>query len=101
MTSLYPQQSDNKQLIYLYDLPKNLAGSVMIHSIIKAKTGYELPEPVQFRECKPHPLTGLPSPFALGIIKVDPTEWKKVSDALKYFDIEEGTVDENNVKKIW
>lgn len=65
-------QQENKQLIYLYDLPKNLATSVRIGTIIKEKTGYELNEPVQFRDCKPNPTTGIESPFKLGIIKVDP-----------------------------
>lgn len=94
-------QSDNKQLVYLYDLPKNLATSVKIASIIKAKSGYDLPEPVQFRECKPHPVTGLASPFALGIVKIDQQEFQKVAQAMKYFDFEDGSVDEKGNKKVW
>jgi hypothetical protein len=66
-------QPDNKQLIYLYDLPKNLATSVKIAEILEKKAGYKLAEPVQFRDCKPHAVTGLPSPYCLGIIKVEPS----------------------------
>lgn len=70
-----PYQAESKQLIYLYDLPKNIATTVKIASIIKEKSGYDLPDVVQFRETKPNPVTGLASPFSLGIIKVDPNQW--------------------------
>ena len=95
MAHPYPQQSE-RQLIYLYDLPKSVVTSVKISTVIKEKTGYDLTESVQYRDCRPHPLTGLPSPFTQGIIKVDPAEWKKVADAIKYFNITDGT-DE----KVW
>jgi RNA recognition motif-containing protein len=93
------QVQENKQLIYLYDLPK-VATSVKLADIIKKKCGYDLPEPVQFRDGKPHPVTGVISPFQLGIIKVDTAEWKRVSDALKYFDFDDGTEVEGQ-KKQW
>ena len=91
---------DTKPLIYLYDLPKGLVTSVKIASIIKQKCGYELTEPVQLREARPHPLTGLASPFMTGIIKVDPNEHSKVAKAIKYFDIEDGT-DEKGNPRVW
>jgi len=59
----------------LYDLPRYLATSFKIAAIIKEKSGYDLADVVQFREYKPNPLTGMPSPFSLGIIKVDPNQW--------------------------
>jgi hypothetical protein len=80
MTSVYPHQSDNKNLIYLYDMPKGLVTSVKIHKIIKDLTGYDMQEPVQFRECKPHFLTGMQSPYWNGIIKVDNSEAKRIAD---------------------
>jgi len=99
MTTSFAQQ-DNKQLVYLYDLPKGLATSVKIAAIIKAQTNYDLPEPVQFRDCKPHPVSGLPSPYVLGMVKIDPSEWKRVSDGMKYFDFED-EVDQEGQKKVW
>ena len=77
-------------LIYLYDLPKDIATSIGIANIIKAKTGYELTEPVQFRVGKPNRTTLLPSPYVLGIIKVDHSEFKKVAEGIKYFKYETG-----------
>jgi len=84
----------------LYDLPSTLATSVKISSIIKDKTGYELSEPVQFKDCKPNPLTGVPSPFKLGIIKVDPAQWSTISKEIKYFNIEDGEDMQGN-KRVW
>ena len=81
---------DNKQLIYLYDLPKELVTSVKIAKIIKDAANYDLQEPVQFRDCKPHPTSGLVSPFQYGIIKVDTNQWQAVAKAIKYFDITDG-----------
>ena len=53
------------------------------------------------RDARPHPITGLPSPFATGIIKVtDANEFLKVAKAIKYFDIEDGT-DENGKPRVW
>lgn len=82
---------DNKQLIYLYELPKNIVTSVKIAKIIKDATGYDLQEPVQFRECKPNSLTAVASPFYLGIIKVDANQWANVAKAIKYFEIDDGS----------
>lgn len=81
---------ENKQVFYLYDLPKEIVTSVKIHSIIKERCGVEFNEPVQFKDCRPHPTTGLPSPFQIGIIKVDSIDAKKVADAMKYFEITDG-----------
>ena len=81
---------EKSNLIYLYDLPKDLVTSVKIAKVIKDQSEYDLQEPVQFRDCKPHPVSGLPSPFQYGIIKVDPTQWEKVSKAIKYFNINDG-----------
>jgi hypothetical protein len=97
MATSYMNQSD-KDLIYLYDLPKNLATSVKIASIIKDKADYDLPEPVQFKEVKPNPLTGVPSPFSMGMIKVDKTHSKKVAEAMKYFKFDDGSGD---AKQVW
>ena len=42
MASAYLAQPDNRQLIYLYDMPKNIVTSVKIAQIIKEKAGYDL-----------------------------------------------------------
>jgi hypothetical protein len=81
---------DNKQILYLYDLPKYFVTSVRLAHIIKEKCGYELPDPVQFRECRPNLTTGLPSPFMMGIMKVDSNDAPRVSQAIKYFDFPDG-----------
>ena len=57
-----------QEIIYLYDLPKAHVTSVKIAKIIKDLSGYDLQEPVQFKDCRPLP-NGLPSVY--GICKVD------------------------------
>jgi hypothetical protein len=81
----------SRQVLYLYDLPKSIVTSIKINQIIKERCGVELQEPVQFRDCRPHLTTGLPSPFSFGIIKVDPSDFKKVSEAMKYFEVSDGS----------
>jgi RNA recognition motif-containing protein len=81
----------SRPVIYLYDLPKSIVTSIKINQIIKEKCGVELQEPVQFKDCRPHFTTGLPSPFSYGIIKVDPSDFKKVAEGMKYFEISDGT----------
>ncbi len=80
-----------KQVFYLYDLPKEIVTSIKINSIFKEKCGVEIAEAVQFRDCRPNPTTGLPSPFQLGLIKLDNSELKKIADGIKYFDINDGS----------
>jgi hypothetical protein len=72
------------QLLYLYDLPKDRVTSVQIAKIIREKSGYDLQEPVQFRDSRPLP-NGLPSDFQWGICKVDHANLPQVSQAVKYF----------------
>ena len=81
----------SRQVIYMYDLPQSIATSIRINQIIKERCGLEIQEPVQFRECRPHAATGLPSPYCIGIIKVDPAEFKKVSETMKYFEMTDGS----------
>ena len=82
---------DNKQVIYMYDLPQHIVTSVKIHSIVKEKCGVEFSEAVQFRDYQPNAMTGLPSPFKKALIKVDAHDAKKVLDTIKYFEITDGT----------
>lgn len=42
----------------------------------------------------------MPSPFSLGIIKVDPNQCQHVAQAIKYFTIDDGTDAEGN-KRVW
>lgn len=79
----------DKQLLYIYDLPKSLATSVTIAKAIKDQSGYELQEPVQFKECRPLP-NGLESPFQYGIIKIDTNQLPTIANAIKYFELPDG-----------
>ena len=84
-----------RPLIYLYDLPKSIATSIKINQIIKDKCGVELQEPVQFKDPRPHALTGIQSPFCIGIIKVDAADYKRVAEGIKYFEMSDGS------SKVW
>ena len=44
--------NDNKQMLYLYELPKDRVTSVQIAKILREKADYDLQEPVQFRDCR-------------------------------------------------
>jgi hypothetical protein len=81
---------ETRQIFYLYDLPKEIVTSIKINTILKEKCGVELTEPVQFRDGRANPTTGLPSPFQIGIIKFDASELKKVADGMKYFEVNDG-----------
>jgi len=60
-----------------------LSTSVAIAQIIKDKSGYELQEPVQFKEVISR--SGLPSQYFKGFIKVDPNLVNEVAKKIKYF----------------
>jgi hypothetical protein len=91
----------SRQVIYLYDLPKSIATSIRVNQIIKERCGLEIQEPVQFRECRPHAATGLASPYCIGIIKVDPAEFKKVAESMKYFEMTDGSKELDGSTKAW
>jgi hypothetical protein len=57
-------QVTDKNLIYLYDLPKEIYTTTKIASKIKEKTGYELQEPAQVRRDPSRP-------FYSAIIKIN------------------------------
>jgi hypothetical protein len=76
---------EQRNFIYLFDMPKYIVTSVMIADLIKMKSGYELTAPVQFKEQKNDSKTGLPSPLINGIIMVDLAVQQKVSKDIKYF----------------
>ncbi len=85
--------------VYLYELPKSITTSVRIAEIIKKQTGYDLQEPVQFRDCRPLP-NGLESPFQMGIIKIEAAQAANICKNLKYFEIQDGT-DEQGKPLVW
>ncbi len=85
---------DQKSLIFLYDMPKSIATSVKIADVLRKKSGYELTEPVQFKEPRISPISGLPSPLVAGIIKVDLAVFQKVAKDIKYFELNDG---QNNI----
>jgi len=58
---------------------------VLIAKIIKEKCKYELKDPVQFREKRG--IFGIPSPFVVGLIKVQQSDAARVAELIKYFDI--------------
>jgi hypothetical protein len=86
----------DKPFIYLYDMPKSIVTSVKIAEIIKRDCGgYDLQEPVQFKDARVSPSSGLPSPLVAGIIKVEQDKQAQVAKALKYFEISDGQ------NKVW
>ena len=82
--------AENKPFIYLYDLPKSIVTSVRITDVIRKACGYELTEPVQFKEARISMHTGLLSPLINGIIKIDQKDFATVAKAIKYFEITDG-----------
>lgn len=73
---------DQKQLFYLYDLPKDLITSSKIAAKIKELTKYELAELPQIRR-DPN------KPFYTAILKInEPERFKEIAQAMKYFDID-------------
>ena len=81
---------ESKLILYLYDLPMSIVTSVKISDIIEKRCGYKLLEPAVFKESRPHPVTGLPSPFVKGLVKIELSELKKVAESLKYFQVDDG-----------
>jgi polyadenylate-binding protein len=72
----------DKNLLYLYDLPKDSITSTKIATKIKEAADYELAEPPQIRR-DPN------KPFYSAIVKInDPEKFKKVAEKMKYFDID-------------
>ena len=92
---------NQNQYIYLYDLPKSRVTSIMISKIIKEMAGYELQDPVQFKDYRQRPqATGSEQDFCWGIIKVDPNQVQQVSKLIKYFYIDYGK-DGNGQPLLW
>jgi len=77
MSQLRPQQ--NKNLLYIYDLPPKEYTSVQLAKIIKDLTGYEIERMPQVRR-------DLNKPFYSAVIQItDDAKFKEVSNALRYF----------------
>jgi hypothetical protein len=73
--------SSNKNILYLYELPKESTTSVVISEIIKELTGYELPEAPQFRR-------DAIRDFYSAVVKIEDQEkYKEICQKLKYFKI--------------
>ncbi len=80
-SNLRPQQ--NKNLLYIYDLPQKDYTSVQLAKIIKDLTGYEIERMPQVRR-------DLNKPFYSAVIQInDDAKFKEVSKALRYFTINE------------
>jgi hypothetical protein len=89
---------DNKleRTIYLYDLPKDRFTSVKLAELFKQLAGVELKEPIQFRDKKPHPVTGIASPFQNAIVLTDSVEERnKLLEKIKYFEVSENGDEQN------
>ena len=82
---------ESKGLIFLYDLPRTFVNSVKITDIILNACGYELTEPVSFKQQK----SDINHPLINGVIRVDLKEVDTVAKAIKYFEIK----DKNN--NVW
>lgn len=73
--------NDSKNILYLYDLPKDNVTSVTIAQKIKDLTKYEIPEQPQIKR-DPN------KPFYTAMVRINDTEkFKEVVHALKYFEI--------------
>lgn len=71
----------NMNILYLYDLPKDLTTSVSISEAIKAKSGYEIAEIPQIRR-------DANREFYTAFIKIeDPSQFKEISEKVRYFEI--------------
>lgn len=70
-----------KNLLYVYDLPRDGYTSVKLAQVIKEKTGYDLDRIPQVRR-------DLNKPFYQAVIQInDETRLREVSKALRYFTI--------------
>ena len=79
MTTLRPQQ--NKNLLYIYDLPQKDYTSVQLAKIIKDQANYEIERMPQVRR-------DLNKPFYSAVIQItDDAKFKEVAKALRYFEI--------------
>lgn len=71
-----------KNILYLYDLPKDTVTSCKISDAIKEKTGYEISEIPQIKRDNN-------KEFYTAVIKIeDATQFKDICKKLKYFEIE-------------
>lgn len=74
--------SINKNILYLYDLPKDEVTSVKISEAIKQKTDYELNDIPQIRR-------DMNREFYTAVVKIEDTPaFKEIAKKLKYFNIE-------------
>lgn len=72
----------DKNILYLYDLPKDTVSSVKIASKIKELTKHEVADPPQIRR-DPN------KPFYTAQVKInEPERFKEIANTLKYFDID-------------
>jgi len=72
----------DKNLLYLYDLPKDTITSTKIATKIKEVADYDLPDPPQIKR-DPN------KPFYTAMVKInDPEKFKQVATKMKYFDID-------------
>jgi len=71
----------DKNILFVYDLPKSIITSTLLASKIKDLTGYEIKEPPQIRRNPDRP-------FYNAMIKISDDKFKEVSQKLKHFYIE-------------
>lgn len=73
----------DKNILFVYDLPKSIISSTLLASRIKEITGYEIKEPPQIRRNPDRP-------FYSAILKISDDKFKEVTQKLKHFYIDQG-----------
>lgn len=70
----------DKNILFIYDLPKSIISSVLLSKRIQEVAGFELKEPPQIRRNPDRP-------FYSAMIKITDDRFKEISQKLKHFDI--------------
>jgi hypothetical protein len=78
-------QVENKNLLYIYDLPKSIITSVILKDTVKKVSQYDISEAPQIRRNPDRP-------FYTAIIKINDERFKEISHKLRHFNIECGDV---------
>ena len=70
----------DKNILFIYDLPKSIISSTLLVKRISEVAGFEIKEPPQIRRNQDRP-------FYSAIVKITDEKFKEISNKLKHFDI--------------
>ena len=70
----------DKNILFIYDLPKSIISSVLLSKRIQEVAAFELKEPPQIRRNPDRP-------FYSAMIKITDERFKEITQKLKHFDI--------------